>query len=128
MASKVTLGDQLLFPSDYLAAVEFKGRDVTLTIAKVAREELQMKGGVKEKKVVVYFAKTEKKLVLNKTNADSIAQLYGTQAEAWVGKRVTLFPTTTQCGREVVDCIRVRETVPAPVANIEQEQSGRTAE
>ena len=29
---KCTLDGELMFPSDYLASVEFKGRDVTLTI------------------------------------------------------------------------------------------------
>src|SRR5262245_41739846 len=76
MPSKVLLSGQLMFPTDYLAAVEFKGKDVTLTIAAVAIEELKMKGGVKERKPVVSFEETKKKLVLNKTNADSIAEMY----------------------------------------------------
>lgn len=112
MASKVTLGNELLFPSDYLAAVEFKGRDVTLTIVKVFKDELKMRGGKSELKPVLSFRETKKKLVLNKTNADSIAEMYGTEATEWVGKRVTFYPTKTQCGRETVDCVRVREVVP----------------
>lgn len=112
MASKVLLAGELMFPSDYLSAVEFKGRDVTLTVTGVKMEELKMKGGKAESKPVLTFKETKKKLVCNKTNADSIAQMYGTEATAWVGKRVTLFPTKTQCGRDTVDCIRVREKVP----------------
>lgn len=114
MGSKVLLQGQLMFPTDYLAAVEFKGKDVTLTIARVEIEELKMKGGVKERKPVVSFEETKKKLVLNKTNADSVAEMYGAEATAWLGKRITLYPTKTQCGRETVDCIRVREKVPQP--------------
>ena len=117
MGSKVTLGGKLMFPSDYLAAVEFVGRDVTLTVASVKREELQIRGGKKEPKPVLSFSETKKKLVCNKTNADSIASMYGTKAEEWVGKRVTFYPTKTQCGRETVDCIRVRETVPGAKKN-----------
>lgn len=113
MPSKVTLGPELMFPSEYLAAVEFKGRDVTLTIKSVSKEDLQMKGGKKERKPVIFFVETPKKLVLNKTNADSIASMYGTDALLWKGKRVTFYPTKVQCGRDMVDAVRTREKVPA---------------
>lgn len=112
MGSKVTLGGELMFPSDYVAAVEFKGKDVTLTIVSVKLEELVMVGGTKKKKPVVCFAETKKKLVLNKTNADSIAVMYGGEARTWAGKRITLYPTKAKFGREMVDAIRVREVVP----------------
>lgn len=105
-----------MFPSDYLAAVEFKGKDVTLTIESVVIEDLQIRGGAKEAKPIIKFAETPKKLVCNKTNADSIATMYGSEAESWLGKRITLYPTKTQCGRNTVDCIRIRETEPAPAA------------
>jgi phosphopantetheine adenylyltransferase len=70
--------------------------------------ELQMAGGNKEVKPVLYFANAKKKLVLNKTNAKAIAKLHGSAAEGWAGKQVVLYPTTTRCGRDVVDCVRVR--------------------
>lgn len=111
--SKVKLGDELMFPSEYLAAVEFKGRDVTLTIKDIRKEDLKLRGGKSERKPVIYFHETAKKLVCNVTNGDSIAAMYGSQAKDWVGKRITLYPTKTTCGRDTVDCIRVRETVPA---------------
>lgn len=110
---KVTLRGELLHPSDFVAAVELKGRDVTVTITKVEKESLKMKGGISEVKPVLSFKESPRKLVLNRTNADSIAHLYGTEAEDWVGKRIIIYPTTTQCGRENVDCIRVRERIPA---------------
>ena len=113
MGKKVTLGGELMFPSEYLAAVEFKGRDVTLTIKSVAMENLRMRDGSTEAKPVLSFAETEKRLVLNKTNADSIAHLYGHEAKAWIRKRVSLYPTQARFGRETVDAIRVREKVPA---------------
>lgn len=116
MASKVLLGGELMFPSEYLSAVEFKGRDVTLTIDSVKIKQLQMKGGKTEDKPVIAFKETKKSLVCNKTNADSIAEMYGTEATAWIGKRVTFYPTKTQCGRATVDCIRVREKVPGGAA------------
>jgi hypothetical protein len=107
------LGGKLMFPSDYVAAVEFRGKDVTLTVAGVQMEGLMRQGArQKEFKPILLFKETKKKLVLNKTNAGIIADLYGTNAESWVGHRVTFYPTTTQCGRNTVDCIRVRDHRP----------------
>ena len=117
---KCTLDGELMFPSDYLASVEFKGRDVTLTIKHIQKEDLKMKGGKSETKPVIYFAETPKKLVVNATNADSIGQMYGPRAEDWIGKRITLYPTKTTFGRETVDCIRIREKVPAPKQDKQQ--------
>jgi hypothetical protein len=51
-------------------------------------------------------------LLLNKTNAKAVAQLYGKRPADWVGKWVTLYPTTTEVGGETRDCIRVRNQPP----------------
>jgi hypothetical protein len=114
MPSKVTLKGELLFPSKYLTAEDLKGKDVTVTINKVVREDLAMvaPGGKRaiKKGTTVHFEKASKALVINVTNADSIAAMYGTKAEDWVGKKITLYPTTTMFGREMVTCIRIRET------------------
>lgn len=118
---------RLLFPSDYLAAPDLRGKDATLTIRRVLVEDLKTKEGT-EKKGIVYFEETkakadqdgtkEKRLVLNKTNAKTIAKMYGNEIEKWAGCRVTLFPTTTPAFGETVDCIRIRPQVPAPVAEV----------
>lgn len=50
--------------------------------------------------------------LLNKTNAKTIAQLYGKRPADWVGKWIHLFPTQTDNRGEMVDCIRVRNQVP----------------
>lgn len=116
---------RLLFPREYLGAPDLKGKDVTLTIRRIVVEDLETKDG-KEKKGIVYFEETkaaaekqgikEKRLVLNKTNAKTIAAIYGNEVDDWTGRRVTLFPTTCQSFGETVDCIRVRPGVPAKTA------------
>lgn len=53
-------------------------------------------------------------LALNKTNAKTIAQLYGNNPRAWTGKLITLYPTTTEVGGRTEDCIRVRNQEPQP--------------
>lgn len=51
-------------------------------------------------------------LLLNKTNAKTIAQLYGRRPANWVGKLIALYPSTTEAFGETVDCIRVRNQIP----------------
>lgn len=114
---------RLLFPTEYLGAADLKGKDVDLTIASLAVEDLRTDGGT-EKKPCIYFEEVNrscerngtkpKKLVLNKTNMKAIAALHGYEADEWTGKRITLFPTTCPSFGEIVDCIRVKPTVPKP--------------
>jgi hypothetical protein len=117
MGSKVTLGEELLFPNEYLSAFDLAGKDLTLTIASISRQELRLNNGGKKVKPVCTFKDHVKKFVANVTNSNSIAFMYGTKAESWVGKQVTFFPTTTPGpGGNIVDCIRVREKVPQTVS------------
>lgn len=103
----------LLFPGKYLKAADLRGRDVTVTIERIdPREELQMRGGKVEQKPVIYIKGAQKAWVLNKTNALSIAKVYGNEVTGWIGKAVTLYPARVQCGGKEVDAIRVRETAP----------------
>lgn len=51
-------------------------------------------------------------LLLNKTNAKTIAQLYTKRPADWVGKWIELYPTTTEVAGEIRDCIRIRNQVP----------------
>lgn len=100
---------RLLFPNDYIAAHDLRGKDVVKTVKSVTLEKLRMSGGRVEKKPVVLFSDTPKKLVLNKTNAKLIAAQHGSDTDKWSGKKITLYPTTTLFGTATVDCVRVRE-------------------
>lgn len=81
-----------MFPGRFLKAAEFKGKTVDLTIKAVRIEDLpQDKGGDKAKGIVT-FAETKKELVLNRTNAECFKALWGRETDAWVGKKVSLYP------------------------------------
>jgi hypothetical protein len=82
----------LLNPSKYLKAVEFLGRDHTLTITEVKREELIREDNSKEKKGIVFFAETTKGWVLNVTNIKSLVAMWGDETDNWIGKKVVLYP------------------------------------
>lgn len=103
----------LLFPSDYITAADLLGRDVTITIEAIEpRHELQRQSG-KDYRPVIRMRGKAKKWVLNKTNAKTIAKLYGPEVQGWIGKRVTIYPTRTRFGPDEVDAIRVRPRVPS---------------
>lgn len=100
--------------TDLLYAHELAGKDVTLTIKKAYPDDVVGEQGRKTRKPVLEFVepKSKKRLVLNKTNGKTVARLYGTDARLWEGKRITLYPTTTQLGGETVECIRIRPVAP----------------
>ncbi len=108
------LGD--LFPSRFLKAADLQGREVPVTISHVGAEQLEGQHG-KETKGVVYFRVHSKGLVLNQVNATTIAEAYGDETDNWGNKHLVLYPTRTQFGAKMVDCIRIR--IPG--------QSGRAA-
>jgi hypothetical protein len=90
-----------------------------VTIEKVAGEELTSTGGRKNKRPVVYMKGSKKGFVLNKTNSKAIAGMYGVNVEDWVGKRITMYKTTTNApdGSGDVECIRVRPQIPKRAYN-----------
>lgn len=112
--SSLMIGDKLAFPGQYVSAAELMGKDVTLAIESIKEKTLQMASGETEDKIVMTFKGAKKPLVLNRTNGKSIGKLHGPQLLKWVGKKVTLYPTTCMAFGQRVDCIRVRETEPEP--------------
>lgn len=105
-----------LYDKDFIGAWSLPdGKDVTVTITKVKGGELVGPGGRKAKKPVVYMRGTEKGFALNATNGKTIATMYGPHIEGWVGKRITIYKSTTRNpnGDGEVECLRVRPQVPA---------------
>jgi hypothetical protein len=109
---KPTFAGSLMFPSEYVAAEDLQGKDVALTIAKVEKATLRTNDKKTKDAFLIHFDRARKPLVLNKTNARTIAQLHGTQAEKWVGKRVALYPTTCDAFGQTTTCIRIRDRIP----------------
>jgi hypothetical protein len=108
-----------MYDSSWIYAFDLKGRDVTVTIKEVraAKIENGRERGEKktQRKPVLFFkeSKDQRGLVLCKTNGKTIAAMYGNDTDAWIGKRVTLFPTVTDAfGQSNVECIRIRPKAP----------------
>jgi hypothetical protein len=95
-----------LFPSKYVAAGDLMGQDVAVVISGIKQEEV----GEDEKRLpVLYFVGMKKGMVLNRTNAKRIAELYGAETDAWIGKTITLYPSETEYAGDTVPCLRVRK-------------------
>jgi hypothetical protein len=90
--------------------------DATVTIERVEAGVIETEENGKRgtKRVpFVYFAGYPLPLGLNKTNGASFALMYGKDTATWPGKRVTLYVTTcTNKSGQLVECIRVRPTIP----------------
>lgn len=92
-----------VFPSNFLRASDLIGRKVTVRIRACALRDV----GDDDQKPVLFFAGKEKGLVLNRTNWQSIADLYGDESDAWVNQPITLYPTKVQFRSKMVDAIRI---------------------
>lgn len=103
------------FPTKYIKVADLGGQDATFIIESLIME--QVEDGKPDTKPVVKFAGQKQGLVLNKTNATTIAGMYGEDYSQWAGKPVTLFPTTCEMAGETKSCIRIR-----PVASQTQVQ------
>ncbi len=100
-----------MYPSKWMSAKDLDGQDKVVTIRRIEEETI-----ASDDKWVLYFdlRQSTKGLVLNQTNAKTIAKLYGEDSDEWVGKSITLFPTEVDFKGDQVEAIRVRSKAPVP--------------
>lgn len=99
--------------SKWLKASDLKdktGRPVKARVTIDRTEIVEFKDNTK--KLGLFFVGKEKGLVLNKTNAQLIAEQYGQDSAQWNGKSISIYATTTDFGGERVECIRVEQHIP----------------
>jgi hypothetical protein len=103
------------FPSQWLRADDLKSKRPVVVIANVQMEDI---GEGERKKPVLYFQGKEKGLVLNRTNADAISLIVGTdEMDEWRGHQLQLYTTPVSFKGKTTLGIRVQtppNTVPAP--------------
>ena len=105
---------QKFFPSKYINAADLDGQeDVLVTVRALGEEEIQNPEGGTEQKPVLRFENAAKGLILNRTNADTIAGLYGADIEHWTGKQILLFVEKgVHAFGKKWDVIRIRDRIP----------------
>jgi len=99
-----------LFPSTYLKAADLNGNSKVMQIERVSVDSV---GG--EEKPVISFLNASKRLVMNKTNARTIASVTGSEnTDSWTGAVIRLFVTPVDVRGEMKMAIRVHPEHPSP--------------
>jgi hypothetical protein len=92
---------------DYLSADHIDGKPATVTMDVVKMVDLQDEKGQHKNRPVVYFKGTPRGWILNRTNAEALAAMFGLETTAWQGRRVTLVSAEVQFGPNKVKAVRV---------------------
>lgn len=100
-----------MFPSKYLKAADAESQPV-VTMKSCTWETLNNRDEEPEEKPVLYFEEFEKGLVLNRTNAKTIQNMYGDDTEDWVGKRIQLTAMDVDAFGQVKRALRVSPKKP----------------
>lgn len=111
------------FPSKYLKASDIE-QDVTVTMRDVQREDVG-----DDRKPVLYVEEFDKGIVLNKTNANNIAEVYGPNTDQWRGGQMTLATAMVDFQGRSTRALRLypppRQSSNAPINNGSQQYDER---
>ena len=99
------------FPIRWIKSGDLGDGDMVVTVKSCSVETVGQ-GENAEDKPVLYFEESEKGMVLNVTNANTIAGLYGPETDGWIGKRIALFATEVDFAGKQTLAIRVRMKSP----------------
>jgi hypothetical protein len=94
-----------LFP--YIAGDSLVGKEVPVTIKAFSAEMISGQQG-EEQGYLLYFERTPKPLILNKTNAKAIARKYGPETDEWIGKPLILYAERLKAFGEWHNAARVK--------------------
>ena len=104
------------FPTKYLSKNDFI-QPKLLIIDTVKMENVAPDNQIVEMKPVLYVNGSPKGIVLNKTNADVLKLLYGSETDNWTGRQIVAYEDVTVKNPQgnVVGGIRLRPNQQAPV-------------
>jgi hypothetical protein len=98
---------------DYLGSHNLeKGEEMLLTIAKFEGEEEVDSQEGKKVKQVLYFKENVPKMILNITNGNTLANLYGSHPEHWIGKQIQVYAASVKAFGKTQDALRIRDFRP----------------
>ena len=108
--------------SDYIKASDLQpGKKYPMIISGLSETKF---GEGDKNKLALSFSNAEKKLVLNKTNATTIAHVLGDTPENWMGSKIFIYSTKVSYGDNMVDAVRVE----MPLEEVAMEASGPDTE
>ena len=106
---------ELRFPSKYLRAADVDGRDhVWVTIKDLDPNHTAIgSNGESKQTLAMYFEKTDKALILNKTNCKMLSKLFGNDLTDWIGQKIALGTEMVSAFGETKEALRVRSIRPS---------------
>lgn len=107
------------FNSNYIGGWTFADGDKVFTIKdvreQIVRNEKNQNG---EEKMCIFFEETDKPMVLNSTNNDTITAVIGSpNFDDWIGKRILIGTEKVKAFGDIWDAVRVRHEKPAAKPN-----------
>lgn len=99
---------------DYLGAYALQpNEELVLTIKKAGVETILGVEGKKEDELVIHFNEDYKPMIVNATNAKTIAKVHKTPyVEEWIGKKIQIYARRIRAFGEDMDALRVRDFIP----------------
>ena len=92
--------------SNWLKAEDLQKQKHRAVITDIKLQEIKQNDRT-ERKLELHFKDKAKTLLLNKTNADSIAYIHGPDTDMWLNKEIILYPTMVDFQGRSVEAIRV---------------------
>lgn len=104
---------RLMYDKEFLGAWDIPAGGVVAVIDRCEQGALHIKGtSRKERKPILFFQGQDKGMILNATNREAVAGLYGYNVTAWPGQPVRLIVAKTKYDGKQVDAIRVSPKKP----------------
>lgn len=103
-----------LYNPNYLGAWSLEeGKDIILTIKSVALEMVTGSDGKKYECTVIKWVQNQKPMILNKTNAKTIAKLCDSPyIEDWPNTSIQLYADKVKAFGDIVEALRIRPRLP----------------
>ena len=92
-----------MYRSSYLKSDDLNGQAFCFTITDCSAEKV----GEGEKRLVLAFLEVSSLMILDRTNTNMLAELYGPETSEWIGKVIKLAPSTTLFLGQVVKYVRI---------------------
>lgn len=104
-----------------------KDRPAVLTIDTVKVTEMpNLRTGEVEEKYLLTFKESPKPLILNTTNANKLAKMFGRDTDAWAGQVVELFAEELKAFGKLHNAARIREAKQVKNARQSQKQAAES--
>jgi hypothetical protein len=91
-----------MYRSDYMKADSLNGQAFCFTITDCSAEKAEG-----DERLVLAFFEVSSLMILDRTNTNMLAELYGPETSEWIGKVIKLAPSTTLFLGQVVKYVRI---------------------